>query len=118
MLRALVTIVRSRGLPGDGALGGAGLVVPVAHRQLVGDVLGERAAVGAGEQALLLEQREVAAQGGRRDVEAAGQLADVDGAGLVQRVEDLPHPLGPARGARHGSHLLTQDAQTRITDAR
>ena len=47
----------------------------VAERQLVQDALGDRAAVRPGEQALLLEQLEVAADRRRRDVEPVARSA-------------------------------------------
>ena len=47
------------------------MAVPVPHRQFVGHIPGQCAAVGAGQQPLLLEQGEVAAQRRRRHAKSA-----------------------------------------------
>src|SRR6201994_2822713 len=87
-----------------GGLGDAALLLDltaaaIADRELVEGAVADRAAVRAGEQALLLEQLEVAADGRRRGAEVGGQLGDRDRAGVGERGDDRGEPLAAAHRA-------------------
>ena len=59
----------------------------VAHRQVVGDRRGHHAAVGAGDQLLVGERREVAADRRLGDAERGGRLGHREPAALGEQVE-------------------------------
>jgi hypothetical protein len=65
----------------------------MARLQLVGQVLGQRTAVRPGEQALLLQQREVPPQGRLGHPEPGGQLTDVHRPTVGEGGQDLRHPF-------------------------
>ena len=83
---------------GDAALLVGVLRASVAQRQLVGDAARDRATVRAREQALLLEQLEVAANGGLGHVERARQVGDTHTAMGSQVGEDRVETLRLAHG--------------------
>src|SRR5215467_3869719 len=72
----------------------------VAERELVEDSLRDRAAVGTGQQALALEQVEVAADGGGRYAQLVRDVGDVHAAVPGQPLQDRLQPLRLPHGNR------------------
>ena len=126
--RATSVVVVPAGQPDRGALGDPRrrlardpqllLAVPaaaVAQRQLVEHAVGDRAAVRAREQVLVLEQAQVAADGGGRHAELGGQVAHADAAVARQALEDAAQPVGLAHARSlprrvTGSRCLLSDS--------
>jgi hypothetical protein len=65
----------------------------VAQRQVVGDRVGDRAAAGPGEELLLAQVVQVAADRRRGHVQLLGELVDVDRALFGQRLEQRVQPF-------------------------
>src|SRR5689334_15253215 len=95
-----------RGLAGDPELLFLVAAALVAERELVEDSVRDRAAVGAGQQALALKQAEVTADGGGRHAQLVRDIGDIYAAVPGQPLQDrlqplrLPHWTGPQDPAR------------------
>src|SRR5581483_8342075 len=77
----------------------------VPEGELVGDHLRDGPAVRAGEQALLLERLEVAADRGPRDAQDPAEGGDRHRAARRQLLEDHPDALGLAHGSEYRGPL-------------